>query len=427
MGALIIKNGHVFDPSQNLDLKIDILIRNGVFEKIGSASDFAADGIESFDAEGMMVFPGLIDMHVHFREPGMEAQETVASGSAAAVAGGFTSVACMPNTDPALDSEAAMGFVYKEAEKAGLANVFPMGAITAGRKGEELAEMGQMAAAGAVAFTDDGTAVPTAGLLRRAMSYAKMLGKPIVEHCEDPSLSGSGAMNEGYVSTSLGLPGIPSESEEVIVARDVALARLTGAHLHVQHISTRGSVEIIRRAKAEGINVTAEVTPHHLVLTDECIKGYDPNFKVSPPLRSQDDINACIEGLKDGTIEVIASDHAPHLAEAKELEFQFAPCGILGLEATVGVLYNELIHTGKLTLKEMIPAMTTAPSDIININRGRIKCGLPADITVIDPNHEWTIDANKFKSKSRNCPYNGRAVKGKTVATIVAGNVVYKA
>ncbi|MCC8181314.1 MAG: dihydroorotase [Planctomycetes bacterium] len=429
MSSIIVKNAHIMDPSESIDVVGCIAVKDGMIAYIGSdegaAAQAAGNDAEQFDARGLMVTPGLVDMHVHFREPGNEAEETIASGSRAAVAGGFTSVATMPNTDPAVDTESAVIYTRRESRRAGLANVFPVGTVTAGRKGEELAEMAQMARGGAVAYSDDGSAVPTAGLLRRALSYAKMLDKPILEHCEDKSLLGSGVMDEGYMSTALGLRGIPDECEEIVVARDIAIARLTGGHIHIQHVSTANSVEIIRRAKQNGINVTAEVTPHHLTLTSDYLKDYDPVFKVAPPLRTMVDVEACRQGLRDGAIDAIASDHAPQLEEEKELEFAFAPCGMIGLETTVGVISTALIHSGQFTWNELLPAMTSHPSDILKLGRGRIKLELPGDLTVIDPNLEWEVDPNMFKSRSRNCPFRGWKLKGRAVATIVGGRLVY--
>ncbi len=430
MKSIVIKNGNLLDPSQSLDMTGHIAARDGIIAYVGpdlaEAERAAGESAEVFEAEGLLVAPGLIDMHVHFREPGKEAVETIASGSRAAVAGGFSSVACMANTDPVVDTEADIIFAGQKAERVGLANVYQVGAITAGRKGEELAEMAQMARGGAVAFSDDGAAVPTAGLLRRALSYARMLGKPILEHCEDVSLLGKGVMDEGYISTVLGLTGIPDECEEIIVARDVALARLTGAHIHIQHVSTANSVEIIRRAKHSGANVTAEVTPHHLTLTSDCVMSYDPVYKVSPPLRTKIDVDACRQGLKDGSIDVIASDHAPHLEEEKELEFAQAPCGMIGLESTVGVLSQALVASGEFTWAELLPALTSRPSDILQLGRGRLKAGLPADVTCIDTGLEWVIDKEKFQSKSRNCPFHGWQARGRAVATIVGGEVKFR-
>ncbi len=427
MGELLITGGRVLDPSQRLDDPAAILIRDETIVAVGAAETVrpqASAAAETLDAQGLTAVPGLIDMHVHFREPGMSEEETIASGARAAAAGGFTAVACMPNTDPALDCEADMNFIRREAKKAAKAWVFPVGAITAGRRGEELSEMGNMVRGGAAAFSDDGCSVAQAGLLRRAMEYARMLGKPILEHCEDPTLA-QGHMHESFISTELGLDGIPAEAEEVIVARDVALARLTGARLHIQHVSTRGAIAILRRAKAEGIRVTAEVTPHHLVLTDECVRGYDPRFKVNPPLRDADDVAACVEALVDGTIDIIASDHAPHLNEEKEIEFAAAPCGVIGLETTVGVLLSKLVRPGKLTLGRMLTALTSAPSDVLQLERGRLVPGTVGDVTLLDPQRRWTVDAARFHSKSRNCPFEGWTLTGKAVAAVVGGQVVH--
>lgn len=428
MADLLIQRGMVLDPSQGFEGPAAILVREGRVDFLGEEREArvrALPEVEVLDVSGKIVTPGWIDMHVHFRQPGMEEEETIASGASAAVHGGFTAVACMPNTDPPLDTQADILFVYREAQRTGKAQVFPVGSITAGRKGEDLAEMGQMAEGGAVAFSDDGTAVPTAGLLRKAMEYATMLGKPILEHCEDLSLAADGVMNEGYISTILGLPGIPKEAEEIIVARDIALAKLTGARLHLQHISTAGSVEMLRRAKEAGVRVTAEVTPHHLVLTEEAVVGYNPVFKMNPPLRSAEDVEACIEGLREGVIDAIASDHAPHLREEKELEFIYAPCGVIGLETTVSVLYTKLVATGRISLRRMVEALTVAPSRILQLGRGTLRPGSPADLTIFDPEIEWTVNPSRFQSKSRNCPFAGWTLRGKAVATIVAGQIVY--
>ncbi len=430
MSSIIIKNAHILDPSEGLDIPSGaVTIRDGLIEYIGdSLKDAAAAAAKDsplYDAGGLLVTPGLIDMHVHLREPGNEAEETIASGAMAAVAGGFTSVVCMPNTEPAIDTESAIIFTKREARRAALANVFPVGSATAGRKGEELAEMAQMSRGGAVAYSDDGKAVPTAGLLRRALSYAKMLGKPILEHCEDASLLNGGVMDEGYMSTALGLKGIPDECEEIIVARDVAMARLTGGHIHIQHVSTANSVEIIRRAKQSGVPVTAEVTPHHLSLTSDYLKDYDPVYKVAPPLRTMVDVEACRQGLRDGTIDAIASDHAPQLDEEKELEFADAPCGMIGLETTVGVISTALVKKAGFTWTSLLPAMTSRPSDILKLGRGRLKNGLPGDVTVIDPEREWLVEVDKFYSRSRNCPFRDWRLTGRAVGTIVGGRVVY--
>ncbi|MHC4872599.1 MAG: dihydroorotase [Planctomycetota bacterium] len=423
MSDLLIKNGTVLDPSEGLDGKSDIRIIDGKIAEIAPGLD---GGKEVIDAEGLTVVPGLIDVHVHFREPGDEGEETIASGCASAVAGGFTSVACMPNTDPAMDSESSVSFVYLQAEKAGLCNVYPVGAITKGRDGKELAEMGSMVRGGAVAFSDDGTSVTTAGVLRHAMEYSLMLDKPIMEHCEEPTLAGKGVMHEGEISTSLGLPGIPAEAEEMIVSRGIMLAKLTGARLHIQHVSTAGSIKLVKLAKEEGLKVTAEVCPHHLLLTDECVKGYNSYFKMNPPLRPESDRLACVEGLKDGTIDMVASDHAPHSEEEKAIEFSYAAFGAIGLESTVGVLLSGLVDKGVMTLKELLPRLTTAPAELLGIDRGSLKVGSSADLALLDLEQKWTIDPELFASKSRNCPFAGMECKGRNVITVVDGKVVYK-
>jgi len=422
MGNLLLRNGTVVDPSQSLETQADLRIRDGRVAEIGPG----LTGDEPvFDAAGLTVAPGLIDVHVHFREPGDEEEETIASGCRAAAAGGFTSVACMPNTEPAMDSEAAMSFVYLQAQKAGLCNVYPVGAITKARAGRELAEMGSMVRGGAAAFSDDGASVPTAGVLRRAMEYAKMLGKPILEHCEDASLAGKGVMHEGGMSTRLGLPGIPAEAEEMIVARDIMLARLTGARLHLQHVSTAGSVESVRRAKAEGLAVTAEVTPHHLLLTHEAVHDYNPSAKMNPPLRTEADRLACVAGLRDGTIDMVASDHAPHSQEEKEVEFPAASFGAIGLESTVGTLLTKLVASGEIPFGDLLTRLTTAPAALLGIDRGTLRPGATADVTLLDRDAEWTIDPSRFRSRSTNCPFAGWTCRGRVAATILAGRVVH--
>jgi len=426
MDAILIRDGRVVDPANGVDRTADVLIEDGRIAKVGDHLGEPAGG-RTIEARDMIVAPGLIDMHVHLREPGFEHVETIASGSRAAVVGGFTTVCAMPNTDPCVDNEGAVTFVLRRGKAAGQAYVLPIGAITVGRKGRQMAEMGQMVRAGAVAFSDDGDSVANSGLLRQCMSYGKMFGKPFISHAEDQNLSGSGVMHAGALSAKLGLPGIPSAAEEVIVARDIRLAALSGAKLHIAHLSTTDSVEIIRQARAAGVPVTAEVTPHHLALTDECVASFDSNFKMKPPLRTAADVQALKDGLKDGTIDCIASDHAPHEQEEKDVEFAFAPFGVIGLESTLAVLIRELIDGEVLTWPQLVAKLTVNPAAILGIDRGTLSAGAVADITVIDPALEWTIDPARFQSKSRNCPFAGWQVRGKAVTTIVAGRIKYQA
>jgi len=417
MPTLHIKNGTVIDPSRKLFAKQDVFIRDGVVvDSLPSTAD------QIIDASGKYVVPGLIDVHVHLREPGDEEEETIASGAAAAVAGGFTTVCCMPNTKPALDNEAAIEFVIRESERVGLANVIPIGAITKNREGKELAEIGSMLARGAIALSDDGTGVNDASVMRKALQYTKMFDALIMQHCEAHELAG-GCMNGGTVSTALGLMGIPSEAEQLMIARDVLLNRLIGCRYHVQHISSAFSVELVRRAKADGIPITAEVAPHHLLLTDESCRSYDTNFKMNPPLRTQADVDACIKGVVDGTIDILATDHAPHLAEEKELEFQHAPFGILGLETAVGLYAKALVTPGHVDWMKLIDLMSTAPAKLVRLDKGSLATGKIADVTVIDPNLRWTVDAADFKSKSTNSPFVGWELTGRATSTIVSGQV----
>jgi len=425
MGAILITGGRVIDPANGLDRAADVLIEDGRIAAVRDKGRPPADA-ETIDAAGCIVAPGLIDMHVHLREPGLEHEETIASGSRAAVAGGFTTVCAMPNTDPSTDNEGAVAFIVNQGLAAGAANVLPIGAITIGRKGEQMAEFGQMVRAGAVAFSDDGDSVRNSGLLRQCLAYGKMFGKPFISHAEDKDLSGGGVMHAGAVSARLGLAGMPAASEEIIVSRDITLARMTGAKLHIAHVSSAGSVEIIRQAKKAGVAVTAEVTPHHLALTDEAVATFDPNFKMDPPLRTAADASALKQGLRDGTIDALASDHAPHEREEKELEFAFAPFGVIGLESSLAIFIRELIHGEVLSWPEMIAKMTVNPARILGIERGTLSKGAVADVTIIDPDLEWTIDVEKFRSKSRNCPFRGQRVRGKAVMTIVGGAVKYR-
>lgn len=425
MPSLLIHNGTLIDPSQNLQAKRDLLIVDGVVKSIlEPGSKTRAD--ETIDATGRIVCPGLIDVHVHFREPGDEEEETIESGSAAAVAGGFTTVCCMPNTKPPLDNEAQIEFVLRESERVGLANVLPVGAITKGREGRELAEIGSMLKRGAVAISDDGAGVADTAVMRRAMQYAKMFDALIMQHAEDPALSG-GCMNAGLVSTELGLPGVPAEAEQAMIARDILLNRTIGVRYHVQHISTAWSVELIRRAKSDGLRVTAEVSPHHLLLTDEAVRSFDTNYKMNPPLRTQADVDACIAGVIDGTIDLLATDHAPHLAEEKELEFVDAPNGIIGLECALGLYIKALVTPGHIDWMKLIDMMSTRGAALINLDRGSLREGKVADVTIIDPNQKWTVDLSTFKSKSTNCPFAGWELTGKATHTIVAGRIKWQA
>lgn len=431
MAELLIRGGRVIDPAQGIDRVADVLVADGCIAAIGGEgaglppTDHGRDACATLDATGLIVMPGLIDMHVHFREPGNEAEETIATGAAAAVAGGFTSVAVMPNTEPPVDNEPAVAFQAAQGARANLCRVLPVGAISVGRKGERLAEMGQMARAGAVAFSDDGDPVRSSRLMRTALQYAAMLGKPIIAHCEDKDLSGKGVMHAGAWSVRLGLGGIPAAAEEVMVARDLILAEATGGRLHVTHVSTKGSVRLIREAKARGVPVTCDVAIHHLVLTDEALASYDTNLKMNPPLRSAEDVEALRAALADGTIDCIISDHAPHTAEEKDVEFALAPFGIIGLETTLPLVVTKLIEPGILTWPQAIAALTCNPARVLGLQTGSLAIGRPADITLIDPAAAWKIDASQFRSKSRNCPFHGWAVRGRAAATIVGGAIKF--
>ncbi|WP_066638824.1 dihydroorotase [Desulfolucanica intricata] len=419
---LLIKGGLVVDPLGKIDPAADLLISEGKIEAV--EKDIKYDGAQIIDATGKMVVPGLIDMHVHLREPGFEAKETIATGTRAAARGGFTSVACMPNTRPVADDQSVIKFICERAKETGVVNVFPIGAITKGSKGDELSEMADLKAYGAVAFSDDGFPVSRSDVMRRAMQYAKMVGLPIISHCEDKELASDGVMHEGYMSTVLGLKGIPAAAEEVMVARDIILAELTGCPLHLAHISTVGSVRLVREAKARGVAVTAEVTPHHFTLTDRAVAGYDTATKVNPPLRTDMDVAAVKEGLADGTIDVIATDHAPHTDEEKDVEYQYAPFGLVGLETAVGLVFTELIATGVLTPVEAIKKLTVNPARILGINKGTLAVGADADVTIIDPNIKEVVDVSQFETKGRNSPFIGRKLNGLPVMTIVNGNIV---
>ncbi|MCB9858362.1 MAG: dihydroorotase [Phycisphaerales bacterium] len=419
---LLIKGGRVIDPAQGIDQVADVAIADGRIVAVG-ANGGEASGV--IDATGQIVCPGLIDMHVHLREPGQEDEETIASGAAAAVAGGFTSVACMPNTDPAIDTEAMVEFVYRQAKRAGLCNVYPIGAITKGRKGAELAEIGQMVRAGAVAFSDDGAGIANSSVMFRAMQYVKMFGTLVIQHCEDADLAGSGCMNAGVMAMRLGLPGIPAMAEEVMIQRDVLISKHTGTRYHVAHISTAGAVQLVRDAKAQGVRVTTEVCPHHLLMTDAEVATYDTNYKMNPPLRSQADVDACLDGVADDTIDCLVTDHAPHGMDEKADDFQTAPFGIVGLEVALPLFAKALVESGRLTFSRLIEKLTVRPAEILGIEKGTLKPGVDADVTVFDPDAAWTVDISKFRSKSRNCPYDGWRLKGLVTNTIVGGSVKF--
>ena len=421
----LIKNGRLIDPKNQVDQVTDLLIDD--FKVVKIADNLNDPAIRTIDATGKIVAPGLIDIHVHFREPGDEEEETIASGSAAAVAGGYTSVVCMPNTNPPIDEATAVEYVHRMGRQARKTFVYVMGAITKNRAGQELAEMGLMTQAGAVGFTDDGCGVQDAGMMLRAMKYGSMFDRVICQHCEDRSLAKDGVMNAGYKASVLGLPGVDPLAEEMMLWRDIQLTKKTKARYHAQHISTAGSVEIIREAKRQGLPVTCEVTPHHLLLTEEAVADYDSNFKVNPPLRTQKDIESLRQAVADGIVDALATDHAPHLQSEKELEFLSAPCGMVGIECALPLYRKALIDTGACDWSQMLAMLTWRPAEIINAQKGRLAVGDRADIVIIDPDAQWSIDANKFYSKSRNCPYQGWNVKGKVLYTLVAGELRYEA
>lgn len=425
MSAILFRGGRVIDPSQQLDEVTHLLVQDGRVAAIGRDLG-TPDGAQVIDASGLIVAPGLIDVHVHLREPGQEDRETIATGAASAVAGGFTGICAMPNTDPVIDNQAAVGFVKARGVTAGLARVYPIGCISLGQRGEQLAEFGEMVAAGAVAVSDDGHPVMSSQLMRTALEYAKVFGIPVADHCEDTPLAHGGAMHEGIVSTRLGLKGIPAAAEEIHVARDCILADLTGGHVHLCHMSTRGSVDLIRRAKAKGLPVTAEAAPHHFSLTHERCEGYDTNAKMNPPLREAEDRDAIRQGLADGTIDCIATDHAPHHYDAKEREFDDAPNGIIGLETALSLALRELVQPGLLSLAALIERMSTAPARLWHLDGGSLRPGGVADLVVFDPTATWTVDPSRFRSKSRNTPWGGETLPGVVCWTLVAGRPVYQ-
>jgi dihydroorotase len=422
--TLFIKNGRVIDPGR-LNGTADVLIENGKITAVGPQLRAPQRDVKVIDATGMLVLPGFVDVHVHFREPGFEYKETIKTGAAAAVAGGFTSVCCMPNTNPVNDNQSITEFILEQARTAGMAHVYPIGAITKGSEGKELAEIGELRDAGCVAISDDGRPVTNSEVMRRAMEYAIAFDLPVIDHCEDGDLAKGGCMNEGLVSTALGLAGIPAAAEEVMVARNILLAQLTGARLHLPHVSTAGSVRMVREAKARGIRVTAEACPHHFTLTEEAVRGFKTEAKMNPPLRTWPDVQALKEGLKDGTIDVIATDHAPHATQDKEQDFATAPFGIVGLETALPLTLT-LVEEGILSLEAAVAKLTSSPAQLFKLPKGTLAAGADADVVIVDPETSWEVDPSRFHSKSRNTPFGGWKVKGRAITTIVAGRVVYE-
>ena len=425
---LLLKGGRVIDPATGVDGMFDVLVENGIIAQLGR--DLPVNGAEVFEVpRGGVVAPGLIDIHVHLREPGQEHKETVASGTASAVAGGFTAVACMPNTDPVNDHAGITQFILKKAAEAGLARVYPIGAVSIGSRGEQMAELGEQKAAGCVGFSDDGQPVRTALLMRRALEYAGMLGVPVIDHCEDPSLKGDGVAHEGFYASTLGLRGIPGVAESLMVERDVSLAELTGAPVHIAHMSARQSIRAVRAGKDRGVRVTCEVAPHHFTLSDEALDGvqkYDTNLKMNPPLREKADVDAMLAGIGDGTVDVIATDHAPHHLDEKMVEFDRAPFGIVGLETAVPLVFDRLVHRGVIGIKRMIELLSVNPARIVSVPGGSLATGAPADITVLAPEMKVSVRAQALTSKSKNTPFDGWELRGGVAATIVGGRIVYE-
>jgi dihydroorotase len=422
---LVLRGGRVLDPSTNTDHAGDVVIIDGRVASVESRTTSVEDA-EIIDCDGLIVSPGFIDVHCHLREPGREDVETIATGARAAAAGGFTAVCAMPNTDPVTDNQAAVGFIIRQAQRAQASRVHVIGAISVGQKGETLAEFGEMVAAGAVAVSDDGRPVVSAQLMRTALEYARTFAIPVIDHCEEPTLSQGGSMSEGIISARLGLKGIPSEAEEIMVIRDILLARRTGGHVHLAHMSTVGSVELIRWGKERGINVTAEVCPHHISLTEERVVGYDTNAKMNPPLRTARDVEALREAVKDGTIDMIATDHAPHHYDEKEREFADAPNGIIGLETALAVSVTNLVETGHIDFSTLVDKMSCAPAKLFGLPGGTLAKGAVADVTVFDPDREWDVEPSQLLTKGRNTPYAGMRLKGRAVFTIVGGATVHR-
>jgi dihydroorotase len=422
--STVLRGGRVIDPAQNLDQVTDVVIRDG---KIAALGNGARAGDEVVDATGLLVTPGLIDMHVHLREPGYEETETIETGTLSAAVGGFTAVACMPNTAPPLDNDSAIEFVLRQAARTAHTRVYPIGALTAGRQGKELADVGLMVRAGAIAFSDDGDGVADAAVCLRAMRYVSMFDRLFIQHCEDPALSSGGAMHAGATATRLGLPGISGTSEIVMVQRDVTLAAQAGVRYHVAHVSTAGAVDLVRQAKQRGQRVTCEVCPHHLLLTEEDCADYNTDFKMKPPLRGRADVEACRAAVRDGTIDCFVTDHAPHGRESKEYEFQQAPFGIIGLETALPLFIEALITPGLIDWPHLVRCMATRPAQLLGVPGGNLAAGQVADVTLIDPQEEWTVDVNEMRSKSRNSPFDGRRVRGRAVGTLVGGEWRHRA
>ncbi len=422
---ILLKGGRVIDPANGTDTIADILIKGGKIAQAGR--EIKAAGAKQVDCKGRIVLPGLIDVHTHFRQPGREDEETFVTGSRAALKGGFTSVLCMANTNPVIDNKGLVEYVYAEADKAGLINIYTAAAVTKGLEGKELTEIGQIAAAGAKALSDDGKPVMNAEMLRRAMEYAKMFGLPVISHCEDANLSKNGVMNEGALSTRLGLKGIPRASETVMVIRDIEIAQLTGAKLHIAHVSAKESVEALRQAKKRKVKVTCETCPHYFTLTEEAVLGYNTGAKVNPPLRTKEDVEAVKKGLSDGTIDVISTDHAPHSAEEKDVEFDFASAGMIGLEFAASLVNSELVKGGVLGWKEVAQKMSMNPAALLGLEgKGSLSEGSDADVTVFDPGAEWTVEAARIESRSKNTPLIGKKLSGLAVITIVGGKIRYE-
>ncbi|HEU0275296.1 MAG TPA: dihydroorotase [Candidatus Udaeobacter sp.] len=426
MSTTIIRRGRVIDPANKRDEIADLLIVDGQIAE-QSAAHSSQSKIEEIDAKGLIVAPGLIDMHVHLREPGFGHKETIESGSRAAAAGGFTTVVCMPNTSPAADNPSTIAWIKDRASKMARVNVVPTGAISRNLAGKELAPIGSLAKAGVVAITDDGHCIQSHEVMRRAIEYARMVDVPVLDHCQDYNLVGNGVAHEGYWSTLLGLPGWPAAGEEAIVMRNILLAELCDHHVHCQHISAAGSVRLLREARARGVKISGEVCPHHIALTDEAIQNFDTNYKMNPPLRSQTDVDALLEGIADGTLSILCSDHAPHADFEKEVEFDVAPFGIIGLETELGLFIDLLVHKHRtIDIVRLIEMYTTEPARLLKLNAGTLAPGARADITLIDPDSKWTVDANQFQSASRNSPFNDWKLKGRAVRTIVSGKTVWK-